>query len=205
MNNVNKQMTHRQKQALATRTLIVDTSRRLFLEQGYGVTTIEAIATEAGVAVSTVYAIFKNKRGILQAIRQAWHEESGQASIYQSALDQPDAAKRLALAAHATRRQWETGAAMIAIYKGAAATDAEAATELEASLASRRHNLSQFITTSAPLLNPDLTQAQAAAIFLALTHDEIYRELVEQNSWTADAYEQWLSQTLQQQLLLRSA
>ena len=46
MNNVNKQMTHRQKQALATRTLIVDTSRDLFLEQGYGVTTIEAIRVE---------------------------------------------------------------------------------------------------------------------------------------------------------------
>ncbi|MCZ7673960.1 MAG: TetR/AcrR family transcriptional regulator [Chloroflexi bacterium] len=201
MNNVNKQITHRQKQALATRTLIVDTSRALFLEQGYGVTTIESIAEHAGVAVSTVYAIFKNKRGILQAIRQAWHEESGQQSIYQAALTQPDAAKRLALAAHATRRQWETGATMITIYKGAAATDAEAAAELEASLAGRRRNLGQFIAASAPLLKPSLTQAQAAAIFLALSHEEIYQELVRQSEWTADEYEQWLSQTLQQQLL----
>ncbi len=201
MNNVNKQITHRQKQALATRTLIVDTSRALFLEQGYGVTTIESIAEQAGVAVSTVYAIFKNKRGILQAIRQAWHEESGQQSIYQAALAQPDAAKRLALAAHATRRQWETGATMITIYKGAAATDAEAAAELEASLAGRRRNLGQFIAASAPLLKPSLTQAQAAAIFLALSHEEIYQELVRQSEWTADEYEQWLSQTLQQQLL----
>jgi AcrR family transcriptional regulator len=49
--------------------LIVDAARRLFLERGYGVTTMEAIAGEAGVAVSTVYAIFKNKRAFLREIR----------------------------------------------------------------------------------------------------------------------------------------
>jgi hypothetical protein len=137
----------------------------------------------------------------LWAIRQAWHEESEQQSLYQSALAQPDADKRLALAAHATRRQWETGATMILIYKGAAATDAEAAAELEESLAGRRRNLNQFIAASASFLNPDLTQAQAAAIFHALTHEGIYQELVEQSNWTPDEYEQWLTQTLQQQLL----
>lgn len=202
MNDVNKQMTHRQRQALATRTLIIDTSRDLFLEQGYGVTTIEAIAEKAGVAVSTIYAIFKSKRGILRAIRQAWHEASGQADIYKSALAQPDAEKRLALAAHATRRQWETGATMISIYKGAAATDVEAANELEISLKGRRTNLNQFIEASDELLNPELTNAQAAAIFHALTHEEIYQELVEQSKWSADEYEQWLTHILQQQLLL---
>src|SRR5690349_15353760 len=105
-------ITHRQRQAQATQALIVAVSRDLFLRQGYGTTTIEAIAAEAGVAVSTVYAIFKNKRGILRAIREGWHQESDQRTIYQAALAQSDPAERLALAAHATRRQWETGAAM---------------------------------------------------------------------------------------------
>lgn len=43
-------LTHRQRQALWTRRLIVDAARELFLEQGYSATTIEAIAEEAGVA-----------------------------------------------------------------------------------------------------------------------------------------------------------
>ena len=66
---------HRQRQALATQQLILETARALFLEQGYGITTIEAIAAAAGVAVSTVYAVYKNKRTLLKAIREAWHLE----------------------------------------------------------------------------------------------------------------------------------
>jgi AcrR family transcriptional regulator len=201
MNDVNKRITHRQRQALATQTLIIDTSRDLFLQQGYGVTTIEAIAEKAGVAVSTIYAIFKSKRGILRAIRQAWHETSGQADIYKTALAQPDGKTRLELAAHATRRQWETGASMTAIYRSAAAVDAEAAAELQISLQGRQAHLDQFIAASTTLLRPELTQTQAAAIFRALTLAEVYRELVEREGWSPAAYEQWLAQILQQQLL----
>jgi tetracycline repressor-like protein len=49
-------LTHRQRQALATQTLIVETACQLFVERGYHATTIEMIAAEAGVAVSTIYA-----------------------------------------------------------------------------------------------------------------------------------------------------
>ncbi len=201
MSNVNKKMTHRQRQALATQTLIVDVSRELFLQHGYGVTTIEAIAEQAGVAVSTVYAIFKNKRGILRAIRQAWHEASGQENLYKLALEQPDAAKRLEMAAKATRQQWETGASMIAIYRSAAAVDAEAAAELDDSLAGRRVGLDRFVAASVDMLRDGLTQKQAAAIFRALTQAELYEELVERDEWSPDAYEQWLANLLKQQLL----
>ena len=71
MKNVNPSTSHRQRQALATRQIILEAAHRLFLEQGYGSTTIEVISAEAGVAVSTVYGIYKNKRGILKAIREA--------------------------------------------------------------------------------------------------------------------------------------
>ena len=63
-------MTHRQRQALQTRRLISEAARDLFLERGYAATTMDAIAGEAGVAVSTVYAIFKNKRAI--PCRKIW-------------------------------------------------------------------------------------------------------------------------------------
>src|SRR5260370_18772308 len=121
---------HRQRQALATRELIVDADCELFLAQGYIATTIEAISVRAGVAVSTVYAVFRNKRGILQAIRERWHQESGQRDIYRQALEQPDPRRRLELAAHATRRQGETGGAMKAIYQATAAADPDAAAKI---------------------------------------------------------------------------
>ncbi|MEO8609719.1 MAG: helix-turn-helix domain-containing protein [Chloroflexota bacterium] len=201
MDNVKKPLTHRQRQALATQQLIVDTARELFLEQGYGTTTIDAISVKAGVAVSTVYAIYKNKRGILKAIREAWHQESGQRDILQEANAQTDPARWLELAAHATRRQWETGAPMTTIYASAAAVDAEAAAELQEALTGRRTNLGRFVRES-PLVGQPVRDADhIVAIFLALTKSEIYQELVDVSGWAPDQYESWLAETLKQQLL----
>jgi AcrR family transcriptional regulator len=201
MENVNKPLTHRQRQALATQQLIVDAARSLFLEQGYGTTTIDAISARAGVAVSTVYSIYKNKRGILKVIREAWHLESGQRDIYQQALQESNPPRRIEIAAHATRRQWETGASMISIYLSAAAVDAEAAAEMKESLEGRRANLSRFIEATAPMLRSDLNVERAKAIYLGLTRSEVYQELVDQWGWSSDEYETWLTETLKQQLL----
>ena len=201
MKNVKQQLSHRQRQALATQQLILEAARALFLEQGYGATTIKSISEKAGVAVSTVYSIYKNKRGILAAIREAWHQESGQREVYQAALSEPDPQRRIELFARATRRQWETSAIMMSIYNGAAAVDPEAAGELKEALAGRRTNLSRFITETASMLRPNLTHERAAAIYLALTHDAVYLELVEVFGWTPDEYETWLADILKQQLL----
>ena len=201
MASVKGKLSHRQRQAQFTQQLILDAARELFLSQGYGATTIEAIAEKAGVAVSTVYAIYANKRGILKAIREAWHQESGQRDIYRTAAQSSDPQRRLELAAHATRRQWETGAAMQTIYIGAATTDQEAAAELKQALAGRRNSLGRFIDEMRPYLCPDLSPERAIAIFLGLTHAEIYRELIEEHHWTPDEYERWLAELLKQQLL----
>jgi AcrR family transcriptional regulator len=199
MKNVNQ--THRQRQAMATRQIIVDAAKTLFLTNGYGATTIEAISGLAGVGVSTVYAIYKNKRGILNAIRMAWHDESQQREIYAEALQEPDPERRFRLAAKATRRQWETGADMVTIYHSAAAVDAEAAAELTQALEGRRTALQRFIEASSAMLRPELSAQQAAAIYLALTRVEVYQELVSASGWSPDAYEAWLATVLQQQLL----
>ena len=201
MNDVNRPLTHRQRQALATQQLIVDAASALFLENGYGATTIESISSKAGVAVSTVYAVFKNKRGILTAIREIWHEQSGQRAIYRQALTEVNPEKRLELAAHATCRQWETSANMITIYRGAAAIDPEAAAELEEALQGRRTGMGHFIEESASIIRSELSLERATAIFLALTRLEVYQELVEVWGWSADEYETWLAELLKGQLL----
>lgn len=201
MEIVKRPLTHRQRQALATQQLILETARALFLAQGYGITTIEAIAAEAGVAVSTVYAIYKNKRSILKAIREAWHQESGQREIYQQALRETDPRRRMELSAYATRRQWESSAAMMAVYASAAAVDAEAAAELNEAQDGRRRGMRAIVQQSEALLRPDLSLTQASAIYLALTRPEVYQELVAVAGWSPEAYERWLAQALISQLL----
>lgn len=201
MEKVKSTLTHRQRQALATRELIVDAACELFLARGYLATTIEAISAKAGVAVSTVYAVFRNKRGILQAIRERWHQESGQRNIYQRAMEELDPKRRLELAANATRRQWETSGAMMAIYEAAAAADPDAAAELATALLGRRTFLTHFVGDMSEQLRPDLSPTRAVALLYALTQPAIYHELVGVDGWSPQEYEVWLAETLQHQLL----
>ena len=197
------ELTHRQRQALWTRRLIVDAAQKLFLERGYAATTMDAIAKEAGVAVSTVYTIYKNKRAVLRAIREAWHEQTHAREIYEEASQQLDPKQRLEMVAHASRRQWEAGGALVAIYQGAAAADRQAAAELREALRGRRAALDRIVEGMEAALRPDLDPARAAAILRALCRAELYRELVEESGWSPDEYEVWLFETLKEQLLPR--
>ena len=194
-------LTHRQRQALETRRLIVDAARKLFLERGYGVTTMDAIAAEAGVAVSTVYAIFNNKRTFLRKIRSAWLDEAHTREIHEEARKQHNPERRLEMLAHANRRQWEFGGTMVAIYQGAAAVDREAAAELSEALRGRRVVMERFVEEMKDELCPDLNAGRAAAILRALCQQEVYRELVEESGWSPDEYERWLFEALKEQLL----
>ena len=203
MANVNNQtkMTHRQRQAQATRKMIVSAAQALFLEQGYICTTIETIAERAGVATSTVYAIFGSKRGILRAIRDSWHERTHIREVLASDQQSSDPSERLEQLAEATRRQGEMGAEVTAIYTGAAAADPRAAAELTQALAGRREGLQNFAKSLQPHLRPKLDPTQAAAILQALCMPEVFDELVRHSGWSVDEYQSWLVHILKHELL----
>src|SRR6266481_4263132 len=60
--------TRRASQARATRRRIIDQAGDLFLRQGYAATTLDEIASAAGVAVQTVYFHFGNKATVLKHV-----------------------------------------------------------------------------------------------------------------------------------------
>ncbi len=203
MTTVNSQIknTHRQRQAQATRNTIVAAAQSLFLEQGYICTTMEMIAVRAGVAVSTVYAVFGSKRGILRAIRDSWHERSHIREVINNSQPTDTPARRLEELAGATRRQWEMGAEVTAIYTGAAAADPRAAAELTQALAGRREGMQNFARSLEPSLRQGLDASHAAAVLQALCLPEVFDELVRRSGWTADDYQGWLEKALKRELL----
>jgi AcrR family transcriptional regulator len=113
---------HRQRQAERTRELILDGARAIFLEAGYAAATIEDVARRAGVGVSTVYAVLGSKRGILVALGESWGRDTGRRELLREAEIEEDLATRLETAAHATRREWESGAQSMAVLESAAAS-----------------------------------------------------------------------------------
>jgi len=203
MENVKRQkpLTLRQRQAEATRSMIVKAAQALFLERGYTGTTIETIAEQSGVAVSTVYAVFGSKRGILRAIRSAWHERTQIREVAYGSHPDQSPQERLEMLAQATRRQWESGADVIAIYTGAADADPKAAAELDEALEGRRKGLTNFAKSLEPHLRTGLDLAHAAAILHALCLPQVYDDLVRRSGWTAEEYQDWLLRTLKHELL----
>ena len=191
----------RQRQAQATAGMIVAAAKALFLERGYTGTTMEAIAERADVAVSTVYAVFASKRGILRAIRSAWHEVSHIRDVTYGDPGGAGPEERVEKLARASRQQWESGTEVITIYKGAAAADPEAAAELSEALAGRQRGMETFAKSLEPHLRPGLDVDHAAAILQALCLPEVFNVLVLQSGWSAEAYQSWLSQTLKHELL----
>jgi AcrR family transcriptional regulator len=59
----------RTEQARRTRDRVLDRALQLFVAGGYGPTTMDAVATAAGVSVETVYKAFGTKAGLVRAIR----------------------------------------------------------------------------------------------------------------------------------------
>jgi AcrR family transcriptional regulator len=62
-----------------TRELILSTALRLFREQGYGKTTMRAIATEAGVSVGNAYYYYSSKEHLMQAYYDHLQEQHREA------------------------------------------------------------------------------------------------------------------------------
>src|SRR3954463_16758093 len=50
------------------RRAVLDAARTLFLERGYGATTIEEISSRSDVPQATIYRLFSSKNGILKAL-----------------------------------------------------------------------------------------------------------------------------------------
>src|SRR5512141_2818738 len=67
--------------ATETRTRILAVAYKLFTQRGYTGVTMQAIADDAGVAMQTVYAIFKNKRKVLTTLFNVSSAPAGEENV----------------------------------------------------------------------------------------------------------------------------
>jgi len=182
---------------------------RLFREQGYAATPMQAIADEAGVAVQTLYFTFGTKRALLSEILDIAiaGDEEPVATLdrphVQALLDDPDPVAQLRGQARVTRTVYERLAPALEVVRGAATADPDLAALWERSIQQRATVMERFIAalvTKTPL--PDgMDQATAVDIALALQSPELIMFLTGQRGWSPDKYEQWLANALISELL----
>ena len=191
----------RDERAQVTRRRIADAARRLFSARGYAATTLAEIATEAGVAVQTVYAVYGSKAGILAALRETAIGQPEAEALYARALEAPTARDRLALFARSIRSRWERTGDIVAIHRDAGGADPTVRAGEAATHERRRRGLRALAERLEGELRPGVEVARAAAILDALTLPELYAELVGVLGWSPDAYEAWLVEVLSRELL----
>jgi AcrR family transcriptional regulator len=191
------------------RTAVVDAARQLFLERGYGATTVDAISTLADVPPATVYRLFSSKVGILRSLLDVSiggdDEDVAVAARPQvralGEIDEP--AEQLAGFVGLTVQINARVAPLYGVLVSAAGTDPDAAALL-ADLTRQRQKGQQVIVRTldrSGALRPDLRAGEPADLVHALLSPELYRLLVIDRGWRPEQYERWLRTTLSDQLL----
>jgi AcrR family transcriptional regulator len=191
------------------RRAVIDAARTLFLERGYGATTIDAISALSDVPPATVYRLFSSKRGILKALLDisiAGDDDAGPMADrppVRSLLADPNPKDMVAgfvgIAAQVNSRT----AAIYRILVSAAASDPDAATLLDDLTRQRQEGQGRVARAlaRARALRPTLRERDAGDIIHALVSPEVYGLLVVDRGWPPERYETWLTETLVDQLL----
>jgi AcrR family transcriptional regulator len=199
----------RKEQARQTRGRILDAAQKLFAAGGYAATTVEAIASAAGVATDTVYASFRNKPGVLHALLDV-RVGGDDAPIALIDREGPQAFRR----ERSQTRQIEYFASGVStiherarpvddIMRGAAAVDPDIAALRARMQQGRYENMRQFATWLAANgpLRDGLSVDEAAAIFWAIASPEVHGLLRSGRGWTPERYRKFLAATLERTLL----
>jgi AcrR family transcriptional regulator len=194
----------RARKALATRHRVLDAAETLFVRDGYAAATIAAIAEKADVAVQTVYAVFGNKRAILNellAIRVVGDDHANPLQSreqWQAIEREPDPRRQLALLAALATQIGNRIGSLYQVLAGAAGSDPEIA-ELYRKQQQARYKDQQRLARSLArkgALKEGLPEATATDIMWAIANPNTHHALISERRWTPGQYEQWLAQML---------
>jgi TetR/AcrR family transcriptional regulator of autoinduction and epiphytic fitness len=204
-------MSNRARQATETRRRIAEAAARLFVQDGYGATTINAIAAEAGVAVPTVYATLKTKQAILWAVIELTARgDADQAPLaerqwWREMERERDPRETLAKLARIHREICDREAAVFTVLETAANVDPEVAPVMRQKEQARYSDQSRVVRSlkRQGQLRAGLSVRKASDIIWALATERSYLALVRDRGWRAEDYEDWLSEQLAAALLPR--
>lgn len=198
----------RQAEARARRRRILDAARALFLDEGFGRTSVERIAVEAGVSVQTVYAAFGSKPGILAAVVDVAVAGDDEDRSLQERLDsswlaeERDPRRWVRRVAGFAREIHARSAEVLHLVASVSGSD-PALQELEDRLRDARRVDTSFGVEVGPLDPAAVgrTADEVADLLLVLAGPEIWTSLVVHRGWSPERYEDWLARLLERELV----
>jgi AcrR family transcriptional regulator len=191
------------------RRRIVDSATSRFVEHGYGATTLTQIATDAGVAVQTIYFHFGNKRTVLRAaVDQAAAGDDEPVPVLERPWmdrirEEPDPATMIDLWVASGREIFERIAPIMGVVRDAAVVDADMAEQWRTNEAQRLNAFREFarLLDERGALKATISADEAADIVFALNSIEVYLLLTTVRGWSPGRWQTWLASTLGATLL----
>ena len=191
------------------RRAVLDAARDLFLERGYGATTIEAISDASDVPQATLYRLFSSKLGILKDLLDssiAGDDEPvavAERPHVESLLGSVGAGEPAGRAGGGQRRHQLPDRTDLPDPRERRRLRPEAAVLLDDLARQRHEGQGRFATSLARsgALRSEVTPREAADVIHALASPEVYRLLVLDRGWSSARFEGWLASALAAQLL----
>jgi AcrR family transcriptional regulator len=191
------------------RRAVVEAARILFVDRGYGATTIEAVSDLSDVPPATVYRLFSSKLGILKALLDASIAGDDRAlpvldrPEVAALFAEPDPEALLAGFARTTVAINQRSGQIYQILASAASSEPEAANLLGQYTQQRQQGQGQIARAlaRAGALCAELRERDAADIIHVLMSPDVYHLFVTDRGWSPARYERWLKDVLVQQLL----
>jgi len=194
----------RAEQARATRRAIVAAAARLFLERGYGATTVDAIAAAAGVSRKTVFTSVGGKVEALKLARDwaiAGDDEPVpimERSQVKHARAEPDARQVLRMYAGMVRERAERAAGIHMVIESASGSDPAVQALAEEG---RQQRFTAMLDLAGELekrgaLPNELSRDDAADVLWLFNDGRVYHRLVVERSWSPERFEAWLAELL---------
>jgi AcrR family transcriptional regulator len=192
----------REEQARLTRDRILDAALTLFATQGYGATSIAAIAREAGVVPETIYASLGSKRGIIDGLIERVAPPQVVGGILAGwAANAGDPAAQLGVLARFATEFWAKSDTLASVLRQGTG-DADIAGEWRSRQADRRGLFARLIADWPDgTIRAGVSIDAAVDIAWVLTSDDVYTLFVRERKWSTDRYVTWLHDTLVRDLL----
>lgn len=201
--------TRRRAQADETRAAIVRAARDLFIERGYGHTTLADVARAAGVSVETIHKSVGTKAVLLH---RAWDITVGgdeQEVVFHERPEvvairrEPDLARRLMLHAQFSAQTAERIAPFQLMVQAAAGADPAAAAMLEEMGRQRLAGIGVMAAEAATTGQLSVSEAECRDVVWSMTDGMLWHRLVQERGWSNERYAEWLGRVWVDRLVKR--
>lgn len=188
----------RQAQAATNQRAVVAAASELFLRDGYGHTTIAAIAKAAGVSAETIYATFGSKAELLHRVWDVTVGGDDEEVVFherpevQALMAEPDLRIRLRRNARLSAATAERTGPFLLMVQSASGAEPAAAAMVEEMGRQRFEGIGVMARAAAATGQLAVSEDECRDVVWTTTDGMLWHRLVRERGWSQERYATWL-------------